>query len=228
MWGLWDQNISPKQLVEATEMLCFAAKFMDDRKMHFYSVHEHGQKKMVKAAHDLLDEADVLLHYNGTRFDVPHLNREFITHGLTPPSPYQQIDLCRVVQRRFRFVSSKLEHVSVALGLKGKVSHEGFELWKKCLAGDEPAWKRMERYNRQDVRLLEEMYDVLQPWIPNHPHRGLYDETGGCPNCGSEKMQRRGYAYTRVSKYQRLQCKGCGAWSRGSHREGAVARQGVA
>ena len=38
----------------------------------------------------------------------------------------------------------------------------------------------MEKYNRQDVTLLEELYAVLQPWIPNHPHRGLYDGHSGC------------------------------------------------
>jgi hypothetical protein len=210
-------------------MLCFAAKFLGERQMHFYSVHEHGRSKMVKAVHKLLDEADVLLHYNGTRFDIPHINRELLVAGLKPPSPYQQIDLCTIVQRRFRFISSKLEHVSVALGLKGKVSHEGFDLWKKCMLGDEAAWKRMERYNKQDVRLLEELYEALQPWIPNHPHRGLFDEqVAVCPNCGSKGLQRRGFAYTRVSKYQRFQCKDCGAWTRSSQRDFGVKRVGVA
>lgn len=209
-------------------MLCFSAKWLGERPVFFYSVHTDGREKMVQAAHTLLDEAEVIMHYNGKRFDVPHLNREFLQAGLKPPSPYAQIDLWAVVKRRFRFTSSKLEHVSTALGLKGKVKHSGFELWKKCLADDETAWRQMEKYNRQDVRLLEELYQILQPWIPNHPSRALHDGISGCPTCGANSMQRRGYAYTKVSKFQRWNCTACGAWFRSSRRmEGMSIQEAV-
>jgi transposase-like protein len=45
---------------------------------------------------------------------------------------------------------------------------------------------------------------------------GLYDEPGipVCPQCGSNKLQRRGEAVSVMNKYQRYQCKSCGTWSR--------------
>jgi transposase-like protein len=39
-----------------------------------------------------------------------------------------------------------------------------------------------------------------------------------CPNCGSVDIERRGYAYTTVSRFQRFVCKSCGKWSRSNKR----------
>ena len=215
IWSLWDQNISLPQLIEASEVICFAAKFLDKKNIEFYSVFHDGKDKMIKEAHRLLDEADVIMHYNGTSFDLPHLNREFLLAGLTPPSPYKQIDLFLTVKRQFNFISNKLAFVSKALGLEGKVEHEGFDLWMKCIANDEKAWSRMRRYNIQDVRLLEELYAYLQPWIIGHPHVGQYNSSliEGCPKCGSNQVIKRGFGHNKTTTFQRWQCQSCGGWS---------------
>jgi hypothetical protein len=222
VWDLWQQNVALNQLLQSTEMLCFAAKWYRERPVMFFSGHRDSKATMIESAHKLLDQADAVIHYNGRRFDVPHLNREFVEVGMRPPSPFAQIDLYQVVKRRFKFPSNKLDYVSRTLGLKGKVKHEGHELWVKCMAGDARAWKNMERYNKQDVLLLEELYDVLLPWIPSHPSRVVVDGVEGCPACGSTQLTRQGFAYTGVSKYQRFRCSDCGKWSRGSKRIAAA------
>jgi DNA polymerase elongation subunit (family B) len=218
-WGLFKQNIAINQIIERPRTMCFGAKFLGERKVHWYSEHEHGPDIMFHAAHALLDEADVVMHYNGDRFDLPRLNTEFVLSGLTPPSPYKSIDLLKVVRRNFNFPSNKLAYISEQLGLTGKVQHEGHQLWIRCLAGDPAAWKIMRRYNVQDVKLLEELYEKLKPWIAGHPNFSLYNGVEGvCPNCGDEDLERRGYAYTSLGKYQRLRCKACGTWTRGTSR----------
>lgn len=223
VWGLWDQNVGLNQLIEATEMLCFAAKWQGSSKVHFHRTGNAEQREaMVQAAHDLLDAADVIVHYNGKSFDVPHLNREFLLAGLNPPAPYQQVDLLHTVKRRFRFPSNKLAYVSEALNLGGKVKHEGHELWVKCMAGNREAWATMRRYNIQDIELLEDVYDALYAWIPNHPTVTLFQGGDGCPGCGGSNLQRRGYAYTKVSSYQRFQCLDCGKFSRSGKRARGV------
>jgi DNA polymerase elongation subunit (family B) len=228
VWGLWDDGGIPlDRLIQPVEMMCFAAKWLGEKRTHFHSA-QNERKAMIQSAHDLLSEADVVIHYNGKRFDIPHLNREFVQVGLGPPAPYQQIDLFQVVKRQFKFPSNKLAHVAPALGLKGKVEHSGFKTWVRCMAGDEKAWREMERYNRRDVTLLEELYTVLQPWIPNHPTRTLHDGTTGCPVCSSQNLMRRGMARTKVSAFQRWSCNDCGAWSRSSKREASVELQQIA
>lgn len=216
VWGLWQQNVSINQLMESSYVLCYAAKWHGSDEIIFDSVHQSRPKTMLKGIHGLLNEADAVVHYNGTKFDIPTLNKEFILHNYNPPSPYKQIDLLRVVRSQFRFPSNKLDYVAQRLGLGKKHEHEGHELWVKCMNGDKDAWKRMEDYNIQDVVLLEQLYNKLLPWIKNHPNQNLFNESVVCPTCGSHHLQKRGTAISTAGVYQRYQCKSCGSWSQGN------------
>lgn len=223
-WGLYDQNIGSNQVEESSYILCWSAKWWGEREIKFDSVQKSGKSKMLWRIHKLLDEADAVIHFNGRKFDIPVLNKEFIKDGLKPPSPYKQIDLYQECKRGFRFESNKLNYVSDALAIGQKVRHEGFDLWVKCMKGDKPAWKKMERYNRGDVRLLEALYKKLLPWINRHPNIGAYEDIRCCPSCGGAKVQQKGYTVTLIMKYPRMHCQECGKWFRGnksvSHRGG--------
>jgi len=227
-WGLWDQNVGLNQIVETAKVICFSAKWLGDQKKKtmFFSTQD-GHQEMIEAAWNLLDEADAVMHYNGTTFDIPHLNREFLEAKMGPPSPYKNVDLYSL-SKKFKFQSRKLEHVSKQLGLEGKVQHEGFELWAKCLAGDAKAWKSMERYNRRDVTLMEDMYHELLPWIPNLPNRRLYNVDAGCPRCGSKHVQKRGVSRTTTAIFQQYQCQSCKGWFKDTHRSVGVNYVGLA
>lgn len=216
VWGLWQQNVSINQLMESSYVLCYAAKWLGEKEMFFDSVHKSKPKKMLKGIHGLLNDADAVIHYNGTKFDMPTLNKEFLLHSFNPPSPYRQIDLLRTVRSNFRFPSNKLDYVAQRLGLGKKQAHEGHELWVKCMNGDKDAWKRMEKYNIQDVVLLENLYNSLLPWIKSHPNQNLFKDGHVCPTCGSESLQKRGTNISITGTYQRYQCKGCGSWSQGT------------
>lgn len=226
IWSLWDDRVPLDRLVAAGETMCWAAKWVGSptEEIEFRSVHHDGKRTMVDRMWMLLDEADAVVHYNGRRFDIPSLNRDFLEAELTPPSPYRQIDLLATARKKFRFVSNKLAYVSKALGLEGKVGHEGFQLWVKCMAGDEDAWARMREYNIQDMALLEDLYRRLLPWIDSHPSYGALQMTNGCPRCGKDTLQRRGFDHTKVGKYQRYRCSSCGSWSRDTLRVGGTKR----
>ena len=213
VWGLWQQNVSINQLMESSYVLCYAAKWLGDEEVVFDSVHQAKPKAMLKGIHGLLNDADAVVHYNGTKFDIPTLNKEFLLHSFNPPSPYKQIDLLRVVRSNFRFPSNKLDYVAQRLNLGKKHEHEGHELWVKCMNGDKDAWKRMEQYNIQDVVLLESLYNNLRPWIRNHPNHNLFADDPVCPNCASTRLQKRGTSISSTGTYQRYQCASCGTWS---------------
>lgn len=68
---------------------------------------------------------------------------------------------------------------------------------------------------RRDVLVLEEAYLRLRPLVLDHPSRGLVDGRGGCGVCGKSHLIKRGFHITRTRRYQRYQCTGCGAWSKG-------------
>jgi len=177
---------------------------------------------MIQKVRELLDEADIVVHYYGSRFDLPILNREFLLHGLPPPAPYKSIDLCNTVRRKFKFISNKLDHVCQRLGL-GKKHDTDFKLWIDCMNKDPKAWELMMEYNVQDVLLLEGLYEKIKAWIPNHPNVGLYKEDAlVCPTCGGGHYQKRGEYHTNAGIYQRYQCQAvnCGRWFRGIKNQG--------
>ena len=220
VWGLWDQNVGLNQIVEDGRMLSFSAKWYEDSQTGFWADWKSGgHEGMVEEAWRLLDECDVLVTYNGKKYDVKHLNREFVLAGLGAPSPYKQVDLLPVVRRQFKFPSNKLEYVASRLGLGHKVAHEGHGLWMACLEGDRDAQQRMEVYNRGDVELTEALYDRLRPWLAGGPHMGLYrreDKCGACPHCGGVERVECGEALTGVSAFQAFRCVSCGGVFRGS------------
>ena len=214
IWGLWNQNISINQLVNSTEVICFGARWYGQRKVHFRSIHHDGKIEMLKAIHELLDEADAVVGWNSASFDMKHLRREFIENDMLPPSPIKDIDLMRVSRQQFKFPSNKLDYVAQKLGVGHKVKHSGFDLWVGCMAGDEKAWREMKKYQIQDVDLLVDLYEKFLPWIKTHPTH--ISEGISCTNCGSGNLQSRGVSRTTSGLYQRYCCQDCGKWLRGT------------
>lgn len=215
VWGLWQQNVGLPQLLESSYTMCYSAKWLGEKQVYFDSVQKSTSQSMLEGIHGLLEDADAVVHYNGNKFDMPTLNKEFLIHKMTPPPAIKQIDLLRVVKSQFRFPSNKLDYVAQRLGLGQKNSHEGHTLWIKCMNGDKKAWKTMEEYNIQDVLLLEKLYKRLLPWIKQPINQALMKDRKGfvCPTCAKPHLISKGLRYTTTGAYQRYQCKACGAYS---------------
>lgn len=222
VWGLFKQNVALNQIEETGEVISFAAKWRGEKKVYFASVHHDGKEGMLDLVHKLLDEADVVVGYNSKSFDMKHIRRELLLAGYAPPSPWIDVDLLTETKRLFRFVSNKLDHVSQQVGIGQKVKHEGFGLWRACIIEDDPAaWNRMRKYNKQDVVLTEELYDVYEPWAVGIPNKAVLLEHDGCPRCGAEaeNLQSRGFTHTKTGSYRRFQCTACGGWSKSARAE---------
>ncbi len=213
VWRLFKETIPLARLIESSYVMCWSAKWYGKPEVMFDSIQQSGPKAMLKRMHRLLDEADVVMHYYGSSFDIPVLNKEFLLANILPPAPYKELDLCTTVRKKFKFVSYKLDYVCQKLGL-GKKHDTDFQLWVDCMKKEPVAWKKMELYNRQDVLLLEKLYDRIRPWIKGHANHSVYEAALVCPNCASTSITRRGFHYTSTSKYQRYRCGGCGNWFR--------------
>lgn len=208
VWRMFDENVSLDQLIESGKILCWAAKWAGRKRMHFSA--SWNDKGMLEKLHALMSEADAVVTYNGDKFDIPWVVGEFARAGLSPLPPTASIDLIRTV-KRFRMQSNKLAYVAPYFGAGNKIDTD-FTLWRDTMAGNRKARTRMKRYNKQDVRLLERLYDKLRPHIKNHPYLG---DRGTCPTCESPRLQSRGHRRTKAYSIQRLQCQGCGAWTDG-------------
>lgn len=215
VWGAYEQNAI--EMKEDWYILSYAAKWLGTRPIITRGLDDTGsERKLVKEIHTLMDEADIIVAHNGVDFDVKVANTRFIVHGLTPPSPYKVVDTKRGLKQATRFSSNKLDWLCRQLGIGRKIEHEGFGLWVKCADGDPAAWARMKKYNRRDVRLLEELYRTIAPWI-RQPNAALYSGDLRCvnPACRSTHLQVFPKVYRAITRsYQRMQCQKCGKWAR--------------
>ena len=228
VWGLFQQNLGLNQIVSVTEMLCFGAQWVTIENgeitpgeyVFAASWHVGGRPAMVRKLHALFDEADAVLHFNGVSFDDKHARREFVEHGLLPPSPYKSIDLMRIAKAAFKFPSNKLDYIAGKLLGEHKVQTGGFALWEGVMKGEKWAQDKMEEYQRQDVELLPRLLVKLLPWanvFPNVPLiNGDYhiDSEPRCTRCESPDVQWRGYRSTAASLFKQYVCKACGSWGR--------------
>lgn len=223
-WGLFNQNIAINQIERPTRMLSWAAKWHGDKGTMFGAEWSHDG--WVEDLRDLILEADAICHYNGKTFDYPHIRREVRLAGLGAlPDSIAQIDLLKTV-RKFRLASNKLDWAGTTFIGENKLTHTGFPLWKGVMDGDSDACELMEQYNRQDVELTDDLLTDIKPDVGDYLNMALFNEDGqGCSRCPSTNLQKRGYTYTKVGKYQRYQCQDCGAWSKGTRRiAGATTR----
>lgn len=214
-------NIGYNQVVEPPRIIAFSAQWKGARSVQFYSEYHHSREEMLDALHALLDEADVVVTYNGDSFDLPWIEGEFIAEHMKPPSPVMKVDLYKVIKKHSRWLHKKLAVVADRLVGDQKIQHQGFGLWMDCLRGDEEtkrkAWNLMRRYAKKDTALLWPIYEDLLPWI-KLPHPVSRAEGLVCRNCGSDHLQRRGTAPSLQGVYPRYQCQKCGKWQKGTQR----------
>ena len=217
IWDLFTRYVPHSQVAEPGYTLCWAAKWLGSKKMMYKSVYHDGEEDMIDTIHALLEEADVVIHFNGTKYDIPKLHNEFLQLGMGPPAPFVEIDCYKTAKNRFKLLSNSMAYVAKTLGIEGKHHHKGMELWTDCMAGDPSSWREMKKYNIQDVVMQEQIYYMLRAWIQPHPNFALFNdvEVPQCPACGSTNLYLHPQVHvTQTMRYQRVKCRDCGKWSR--------------
>ena len=210
----WNVNIGMGNVLTSPRMGCFAAKWYGKPTVEFASEHHDGRAKMLDLLWALLDEADMVVSWNGDSFDLPWIRGELATAGYTPPSSFVSVDLIKTA-RSFRLDSNRLDDVAKVYGRGSKMDTGGIDLWKACLDGDRKAWDKMRRYNRRDVILTERLLDDLGPWVKGMPHRGQWSKDRECcPSCGGTNLTLVGIVYTKTIEYPKLQCDDCAKFCR--------------
>lgn len=222
-WEMFETNLS--HVIEPTFMLCFAYKWLGESKVHTralcdypgYKKDKINDKALLADLWDVLDRADVIVAHNGDSFDLKKTNARFIVHGMAPPTPYKSVDTLKIARQNFKFDSNKLDNIGRYLKVGKKLAHTGMHLWLGCMDGDPASWRMMKRYNAQDVRLLEAVYERIKPWAKNHPILTAITPRKqlSCPTCLSSDVISRGFNIAKFKKTPRFQCKGCGSWFAG-------------
>lgn len=229
VWGLWENTLALNQVKSDWHLLSFSAKWYTNDKGITFGPHNKiiykdqrnekdvsNDKKLLLEIWKLLNECDILLTQNGIAFDSKKINARFILNGMKPPSPYRHIDTKKIASKHFAFTSNKLEYMTDKLCQKyKKQKNAGFSMWVNCLKGDKKAFKQMETYNKYDIYSLEELYNKLAVWDTSINFGVYHNIPVQMCQCGSRKLQKRGYTYSNVGKFQRYICLDCSSWFSG-------------
>jgi len=229
-WTLFKSNISHKSLKERQSIICISWKWYGEKKTYLTSIADDPERleanvyddyHVTKIFRDVLDtpEPFVMMGHNLKAFDIKKFNTACIKHSFSPVPERQVIDTLLVARKHFKFESNRLDYVCRALGIGGKMETGGEQLWNDIVqikypdVGKEPdrnvltkALTKMGKYCKQDVRLLDPLYEKLMPFMDNHPNAGLYDNVIGCNKCGSTNFRFEEWRYTNKNKYKRYRC----------------------
>lgn len=219
VFSLWKDSVNLDKLVSDWYILCWSAKWLFSKEilgdcLTSTEAKIQDDRRITISLANLLNKADIVITHNGKKFDLLKINARMLIHRLPPIKPYQNIDTLEIAKRQFGFTSNKLDYLAKVLGVDAKLDTD-FQLWADCVDGKQEALDYMLKYNNWDVECLEAVYLRLRPWIRNHPNLSLYYESDEirCPNCGSTHLNKEGFYYTTVNKYQVYRCE-CGAISR--------------
>ena len=220
VWGLYKQRINHENIITDWFKLSWSAKWLheDDIMSNVLTSEEaknNDDKRITKSLWKLLDECDIVIAHNAKSFDIRRVNSRFMLHGLKPPSPYNVIDTLKESQKIAAHASHRLDYLGQLVRRKGKMETD-YGLWKRCYNGDPEALFYMEKYNKEDVLLLEEVYLFMRPWMKTHPNIALYmfANEPRCTKCGSKSLHEEGASPTATGLYRTYRCNDCGGFSK--------------
>jgi DNA polymerase III epsilon subunit-like protein len=217
IWSLRDLNVGLNQIQKDWHLLSFAAKWIDSDEIFYFDQRNKkdmsDDKNLMLKLWKLLNKADIVVGHNIKKFDFKKYNARFLINDIDPPNKYRLVDTLTIARKHFAMTSNKLEYLARVLKVKHqKLKHEkfsGHELWTECLKNNLDAWREMEKYNRQDVFALQEVYLKLRKWS-NDINYSIYsmDNKPIC-ECGSTRFRNAGFHYNKIGKVQRVQCVDC-------------------
>lgn len=207
------KTISPDNIIKERAIICICYKWEDEKEV--YSLNwdaKQNDKTMLQKFIEVANLADELVGHNGDRFDLAWVRTRCLFHGIDMFPTYVTIDTLKTARSKFKFNSNKLDYIAKYLGVGRKIKTE-FSLWKDIVLNkDGAAMVKMVKYCKQDVIVLERVFNALRSHMTPKVHYGVIfgQDRGSCPECGSDELiivQRRVSA-SGLKKIQ-YQCKTC-------------------
>jgi len=213
-WQLGEVHIDYKSIIEDRAIICICWKWAGRGRVESLTWDKkQNDKAMLKEFISVLDSADESCGHNSDRFDLPWIRGRALYHDIPMQPDYATIDTLKLARKQFKLPSNRLDALGRQL-LDDKKLPTGFGLWRDIvLYNDEKALKKMVAYCKQDVRLLERLFDKIMPYCaPSKVSVARFARD--CPECASSRTQLNGILRTMSSVKQRIRCMDCGkSWA---------------
>lgn len=220
---LGKQDVRYDQILKREQIMCISWAWnsgpvqhlqIDLAKYNILDKDDDADYEMLKEFSEEYNKADLVVAHNGCAFDIPKLLSRIVKYKLPPLAPVVADDTY-FKSKGIGFTSHKQDDLADYLGYGRKADHgKGMEYWIAVMYGDKKILDKMVKYCDRDVVMLRKIYNHLKPYIKTSlPLSVFNNQPQSCKQCGSGKLQKRGYRLTTANKYQRYQCSNCGAWS---------------
>lgn len=222
-FGIWNQNIPASRITKHSHLLSNSWAFNDEEPQGLRLTPEQVKTgddlDIVIKTIELIQKADVIVTFNGKKFDCKLLNTRALFWGLPPVVYPKHIDLMQDAKRVFKFPSNSMQNISMYLGQEGKIATNGTGLWERCYKWEDyeecdKALEEMLRYGIQDIIPTRALHQRFMGWSKNTPNIGMItkhvtDKKHGlnCVHCGSDDvimMDKVGY--TAMSSFDLYRC----------------------
>lgn len=127
-------------------------------------------KAIVQSCVDMIyKDVDILVGYYSDRFDNPFVRTRADYWGIDFPL-YQEkytYDVWRTVRMIYKLGRNTLDQATELLGIEGK-THVKPGIWAKAKVGDPEAMEYVVDHNKEDVKILAELFNKVSGYRPLH------------------------------------------------------------
>jgi hypothetical protein len=205
-----------QNIIKERAIICIAYKWEKSKKVSILSWDKGDDANLLKEFLEILDQADESVAHNGDRYDMKFFRSRCLKHGLTVPPDQKTVDTYQIARRRFKLNSYSLAYIAEYLGIsKGKDPME-YTDWQDILfKNSQTKLRKMEKYCKQDVRLLEDVWKKLAPFHNMKTHAGVLNgsEKWSCQGCGSTHVHANKKKWTtKGTLSHEMLCNDCGRY----------------
>lgn len=219
-------NISQDAIVnKGGYILCASWKYLGDTSVE--SIHLTKDEVLIgddsritRKLYELYSKSDAILCHNSKGYDHKVVQARGAYWDMPALPTVKVLDTLELTRKNLRLPSNKLDSIAAYFNLPLKLDHSGISLWVNVQSGDEVAMCNMVQYCRQDVVVLEAVWNKLKQVgkAGSDFNASLYftDEVVRCRTCGSENITPTGRSVsTSSSIYNEHLCGDCGSVHRG-------------
>lgn len=207
-------RIPHENIIQERAVICVCWKWVGEDYVYSLTWDDGDDYRMINTFLGETEKADELIAHNGDRFDLTWFQGRCLQHELGPIPEFKTVDTLAISRRKFNFNSHTLEYLAQTLCGHGKL-HTDFGLWIDVCNGDKKALNRMVEYCENDVIVLEEVWEKIEPYYRPKTHAGVYQghPRWTCVGCGSESVvqNKKRISAAGIPRYQ-FKCKDCGRY----------------
>lgn len=212
----YNVSITHNDIIKERAIICICYKWEGEKKVYSLEWNKGDDKQLLIDFVKILNSADEIIGHNSDRYDERFVRTRCIYHRIPLPPSYQTLDTLKLSKSGFRFNSNRLDYIGKYLGVGGKMDTGGFKLWQDIVEKNDPkAMKKMVKYCKRDVQILENVFKTMNPYTKSKTHVGVRmgNNKCSCPNCGSKRTEiNQTMASASGILKKKLRCKDCGKY----------------